>query len=217
MKWVKVPPIAIGRLSEYLRALERLEREGRKAISSWRLAGETGINPAHVRRDLTYFGQFGRPGVGYEVSKLREKVASILGLGKERKMALVGVGNLGTALSSYKAFKERGFRIIALFDNDGKKIGKRRGNLTIQDIKELPRVVGRENIEIGLITVPASSAQEVSDALVAAGIKAILNLAPTRISVPERIIVINVDSTVALERVSHFLSASERKQGSHRR
>jgi len=132
-------------------------------------------------------------------------------------MALVGVGNLGSALSSYKAFKERGFMIMALFDNDEKKIGKRRGNLTIQDIKELPVVVGRESIEIGLITVPASFAQEVADALVTAGIKAILNLAPTRISVPERVRVVNVDSTVALERVSYFLSASERKQGSHRR
>jgi redox-sensing transcriptional repressor len=211
MERVRVPPIAIGRLSEYLRALERFEREGEREISSWRLAGETGINPAHVRRDLTYFGQFGRPGVGYEISRLRKKVASILGLGKEWKMALVGVGNLGTALSSYKPFKERGFMIIALFDNDEKKFGKRRGILTIQDIKELPVVVGRESIEIGLITVPARSAQEVADALVAAGIRAILNLAPARISVPERIRLVNVDSTVALERVSYFLSASERK------
>lgn len=202
----KIPETTITRLSGYLRVLDELEKMGFDNTASYQLAEELDINDSQVRKDLTYFGQFGKPGMGYETTRLKREIQKILGLTRKWRVALVGVGNLGSALLAYKGFKRQGFYIIAAFDNDPKKIGRKKAGMIIESLARPKQIIRKKRIEMGIITVPASAAQGVADLLIGAGIKAILNFAPARISVPKHVRLNNVDLSSRLENLSFFLS-----------
>ena len=202
----KIPETTITRLSGYLRVLDELERMGFDNTASYQLAEELDINDSQVRKDLSLFGQFGKPGMGYETTRLKREIQKILGLTRKWKVALVGVGNLGSALLAYKGFKKQGFHIITAFDNDSKKIGRKKAGVIVESIVRLKQIIQKERIEMGIITVSAQAAQDVANLLVKAGIRAILNFAPARISVPKNVRINNVDLSLKLENLSFFLS-----------
>ncbi|HEA47077.1 MAG TPA: redox-sensing transcriptional repressor Rex [bacterium] len=206
VKKTKIPEITITRLSNYFRVLDEFKRREFYNIASYQLAEEMDINDSQVRKDLAYFGQFGKPGMGYEMTRLKEEIQKILGLTRKWRVALVGVGNLGSALLAYKGFQGQGFHIIAAFDSDPKKMGKKWAGTVVYDITELKSIIRKERIEIGIITIPAPAAQEVANLLTKAGIKAILNFAPVRIAVPKNVRLSNVDLSLRLENLSFFLS-----------
>ncbi len=192
------------RLSTYLRVLKELAKEKVETVSSGALASKINSNPAQVRRDLAYFGQFGRPGIGYNVKKLKGAITKILGLDRQWPCALVGAGNLGLALFAYRG--KEGFEIKAIFDNDPAKTGKRWGCCEIEDARRIPTIIKQRKIEIGIIAVPAQAAQEVADRLTDSGVKAILNFAPIKLTVPEGVKLRNVDLSIELENLAYFLS-----------
>jgi redox-sensing transcriptional repressor len=196
-----LPEATIARLPEYLRALHNLE-DGSETISSEALAAAAGVNSAKLRKDLSHLGSYGTRGVGYDVALLIEQIEYVLGLNQRRAVCLVGVGNLGHALAGYAGFASRGFRIVALFDADPAKAGERINGLTVWHIDELPRVAVQEKIAIGVIATPASAAQTVADALVAAGVTSILNFAPCVLSVPANVDVRKVDLAIELQILS---------------
>lgn len=210
MKTLKIPEATIIRLSVYSRFLAQAERRGIITISSGEIAGGVGVSSAQVRKDLAYFGEFGTRGVGYNVAELYHHIMKILGLTTEWSVVIVGAGKLGSALAMYGGFRDRGFRIRAIFDNDPAKIGEKLEDLEIQTTENLESVLAKSPAEIGVITVPADVAQEVSDKLVAAGIKAILNFAPQVLSVPEDIVFRNVDLSVNLEILTFNLGLPRR-------
>jgi redox-sensing transcriptional repressor len=197
-----IPSPAVRRLSLYLRQLEASQRTDRLTISSKQLGESLGLNDAQVRKDLAYFGQFGHPGIGYRVDDLISQVRRILGTDRTWNVLLVGAGNLGRALVTYKGFEKRGFRLAAIFDADPAKLGKRIGSFAIQPMAELPGTVQALGIRLGIISVPAQSAQEVVDQLVAAGIRGILNFAPVGVAIPPDIGMGTVDLAVQLEQLS---------------
>jgi len=203
----EIPYSTVVRLAQYLRILERLQTVGTGKISSNELAREAKVNSFLVRKDLSYFGEFGVRGVGYEIKSLVREVRKILGLNRERRVVLVGVGHLGRALLSYKGFAEEGFRICGLFDSDPAKIGTDVRNLQVQSIFTLEDFV-KDNgaVEIGIIAVPAFSAQFVANTLVAVGVKGLLNFAPIPLTVPPQVITVSVDLTTNLEVISYYLS-----------
>ncbi len=200
----KVPEVTIERLSIYLRAIKRLNEEN--ILSSQELANLLETSDGQVRKDLAYFGEFGVPGQGYKVGKLKKEIRHILGLNTTWGMALVGVGNLGRALLIYPGFKRNEFEIRAAFDKDPSKIGKMWQGVEVQDVENIPQVLPLKEIKIGIITTPASAAQEVADKLVKGGIKGILNFAPTRILIPKEVKLKNVDLSMQLENLSYFLN-----------
>lgn len=200
---MKIPRSAIPRLSIYYRAL-LLSLED-STISSARLSDLAGYTSAQIRKDLAYFGQFGTPGRGYTVRDLKKEILRILGMDRLWNVALVGVGNLGSALLAYKGFRELGFNIIAVFDNDLRKIGKKFEDVTIQDISELKKVVKDKKIQMAIVAVPAKDAQKIIVALIKAGVKAIMNFAPIRPKLPQKIELVNIDLSIELERLAHFL------------
>lgn len=163
------------------------------------------FSAAQIRRDLAYFGQFGRQGIGYEVSALRKTINGILGINVRRKVVLVGAGNLGRALLDYRVLREHNFEIVAVFDSDPQKWNQVINSIVIQNIDQLPQVIQSEGVEIGIIAVPAHTAQRVLDLLVSAGVRAILNFAPVRLTIPRHIRLRNVDFSVELEGLSYFL------------
>src|SRR5437762_6131329 len=177
----KIPEMTIRRLSLYTRCLVQLEEDGKKTISSLALAERFNLNSAQVRKDLAYFGEFGVRGIGYYVSGLKAELQKILNLDREWQVALVGYGNLGSALFRYKGFARQGFRISAIFDGDPAKAGRTVDGVTILPMMDLAREVKARSLQIAIVAVPAESAQAVTDRLVAAGIKGILNFAPSRI------------------------------------
>jgi redox-sensing transcriptional repressor len=193
-----VPKATVFRLSLYLRHLERLRREGRETVSSHDLGRALGLTDAQVRKDLTYFGQFGCRGVGYTVADLIKQLKRILGTDREWNVVVLGAGNLGRALSAYKGFKKQGFNIVALFDSDPGKIGDRLGEFTIQSMQELPAAVASHDARIGLICVPAEAAQSVADQAVRAGVRGLLNFAPVSLDVPEPAVQVSEDLAVRL-------------------
>lgn len=199
MKAFKIPEATIIRLSVYSRYLEQAEQRGITTISSGEIANGVGVSPAQVRKDLAYFGEFGTRGVGYNVKDLFHQTMKILGLNTNWNAVVIGAGNLGSALVSYKGFRERGFHIVGVFDNDLTKIGKRLLDLDVLAIDEMPRVVKEQNVRIGILAVPAQIAQQVADEMVKVGIRAILNFAPTVLSVPINVEVRNIDLSVHLE------------------
>lgn len=199
MKTLKIPEATIIRLSVYSRYLTEVDRRGIITISSRDIAEGVGVSPAQVRKDLAYFGEFGTRGVGYNVSDLRQHILRILGLSVDWSVSLVGAGNLGLALSSYKGFRERGFIITSIFDSDPKKIGTKIDNVEVLPIERLEEVVRQNRTQIGIVAVPAAAAQEVADRLVKAGVQAILNFAPGVLNVPPEIELRNVDLVVNLE------------------
>lgn len=197
-----VPNPAVKRLSLYLRQLETFKRKDRRTISSRQLGESLGLTDAQVRKDLAYFGQFGHPGIGYRVDELIGQVRHILGTDKVWNVLLIGAGNLGRALSAYKGFNAKGFRLTAIFDADSTKTGRKLGPFTIQPIRELVETVKKDQIRLAMIAVPADNAQGVVDQLVEAGVKGILNFAPTSVTVPPHIALNAVDLSVQLEQLS---------------
>jgi len=201
----RISESTIHRLSLYLRALSVLEKESHETVSSKELAKREKLTPAQVRKDLSFFGSFGTRGLGYPVSDLKKQIASILGIDRLWKVALFGVGNIGSALVSYKEFSRQGFRIIKLFDNDQRKIGSNHKGIIISDIKDLERELQENQIEIAVIAVPATVAQYIVDDIVRAGIKAILNFAPINLKVPHDVYLRNENMSMELEYLSFAL------------
>ncbi|MFZ3100837.1 MAG: redox-sensing transcriptional repressor Rex [Desulfitobacteriaceae bacterium] len=199
MKTLKIPEATIIRLSVYSRYLTEVDRKGIITISSGEIAEGVGVSPAQVRKDLAYFGEFGTRGVGYNVKDLRRHVLRILGLSVDWNVTLVGLGNLGLALSMYKGFRERGFIITSLFDIDPKKVGTQVSGIEVMSVDRLEDVVRHNSTQIGIISVSSEGAQDIADLLVKAGVKAILNFAPVVLDVPPEIELRNVDLAVNLE------------------
>jgi len=199
LKTLKIPEATVIRLSVYSRYLNQLENNGIITVSSGEIAEGVNGSPAQVRKDLAYFGEFGTRGVGYNVKDLNHHIRKILGLDNRWNVVIVGAGNLGSALTHYKGFQERGFNILAVFDNDINKVGLRIGGVPIYPVSHLSEYVKKEKVQIGIVAVPAQYAQEVVDALVEADIKAILNFAPRVINIPGHIDFRNVDLVVNLE------------------
>lgn len=199
MKTLKIPEATIIRLSVYSRHLTEVDRKGIVTTSSGDIAEGVGVSPAQVRKDLAYFGEFGTRGVGYNVKDLRQHILRILGLSADWSVCLVGAGNLGLALSSYKGFRERRFIITSIFDSDPKKVGTMIGKVEVMPIEKLIEVAKQNQTRIGILAVPAPAAQEIADKLIEAGVQAILNFAPTILSIPPQIELRNVDLAVNLE------------------
>lgn len=206
----QVSELTAGRLSVYLRCLNTLDAAGVKTVSSRTLAEQFHLNAAQIRKDLAYFGEFGVRGVGYYVRELKRHLRVILGLDRTVRVAILGAGNLGLALADYPGFRQEGFEIAALFDAERGKVGRKsRGGVRILDMVEFRKVVKRESIDIVVLAVPASAAQEVTNTAVAAGIRAILNFSPGTLKVPPGVKLKNVDLTVSLESLSFFLARGE--------
>jgi redox-sensing transcriptional repressor len=205
MSSVDIPDIVIGRLPLYLRALSRLTLEGAKITSSHELGKRLGISSAQIRKDLSHFGEFGKQGTGYQVDYLTEQLRQILKVDKEWKVALVGVGDLGRALAHYNGFRDRGFRITMLFDNDPAKVGTMLDGFQIYDVAQMKDLIRQHGITLAMIAVPAEAAQQVADALVAAGVRGLLNYAPINIAVPEGVKVQYIDPVVHLQRITYYV------------
>jgi redox-sensing transcriptional repressor len=188
-----------------LPCVRRMLADGVATASSTEIAERTGINAAQFRKDLSYFGEFGTPGLGYDVAELEAHLARIMGLDTPRDVLLVGAGNLGAALSSYMGFSERGFRVVAIFDADPNKVGQKIAGQTVHHLNDLAKINAELGAQVGVVAVPRVAAQEVVDKLVAAGVQAILNFAPTAILVRPGIIVRNVDLTSEMEVLSYYL------------
>jgi redox-sensing transcriptional repressor len=202
----RIAESTVRRLSLYLSFLEGTEREGLQTISSDELAKLGGTTSAQVRKDLSLFGSFGKRGLGYSVPELSEKLREILGLGKEWQVCIVGAGKIGAALARYRGFAERGFNVIAVYDSDEAKIGKRWENLTVRPISELERDAAKQHFDIAVLATPGESTAGVVKQVVRAGIKAILNFAPVQLAVPPDVTVRNVNMAMELEGLSFALS-----------
>jgi redox-sensing transcriptional repressor len=194
-----------GRLSLYLRQLEGLLDEGTAGVSSSLLGKSLGLTDTQVRKDLAALGSLGQPGIGYDVAELVSAIRSALGIDRQWRTALVGVGNLARALLRYHGFLDRGFRIVALFDNDPTKVGKTVDGLVVHPLGRMPEVVAATRAELGILTVPAEAAQGVADELIAANIRGLLNFAPGVLRVPNGISVVHVDLTVQLEQLAFLV------------
>lgn len=210
MRSNKIPERTITRLSIYLRCLEELEADRIVSISSKQLAERFGLNPAQVRKDLAYFGQFGIRGLGYPILELKSHLERILGLKQDWEVALIGLGNLGSALFHYKGFRERGFKITAIFDKDPVKVGRRVRGVRVWNVSRIVPVISRRKIKIAILAIPTVGAQAVVDTLVEAGVTAILNFAPTQLSVPWNIKLQNVDISVLLKTLSFHTIRADR-------
>ena len=203
----KVSDSAIRRLSIYLRVLGGLEREGEETVSSQVLADRAGTTAAQVRKDLSLFGSFGKRGLGYLVTTLRDELREILGVSRTWRVALVGIGRMGAALLEYPHFRARGFEFVAVYDSDPEKVGSRREMLTVEDSRVLEESLRETGVEIVVLTVPAGAAQEVADAAVRAGVRGIMNFAPVALKVPPGVRVNAVRLTVELEVLSFSLGS----------
>jgi redox-sensing transcriptional repressor len=199
-----IPEATVGRLPVYLRALVDLAEQGASTVSSEELAEAAGVNSAKVRKDLSHLGSYGTRGVGYDVAYLIHQIRRELGLTQHWPIVIAGIGNLGHALANYKGFAERGFRVSAMVDVDPSKVGERVGELTIHHVDELPELVRRHDIAIGVIATPAGAVQDVADRFVAAGIRSILNFAPAMIAVPPGVSVRKVDLAVELQILAFY-------------
>lgn len=201
----KISDSTIRRLSLYYRALANSEKDGYSTVSSQDLAKKERLTPAQVRKDLSFFGSFGTRGLGYPVKELKEKIGSILGLNRTWNVALIGVGNLGSALASYKEFQKQGFIIKLLFDNDANKIGTSLVGVPIMDVKNLATQLKQQKIDLAILTLPGNAAQAVADEVVKSGVKAILNFAPVTLKVPEDVFLRNENMAIELEYLSFCL------------
>lgn len=206
MKVEKISELTTNRLSVYLRCLNELAAAGVKTTSSDDLAKRFHLNSAQIRKDLAYFGEFGVRGVGYYVETLRDHLTKILGLDKERRVGIVGAGRLGTALADYNGFTQSNFTVVALFDAAEARIGEKVGEVEIYDIKNFDRIIKEKNIDLIVIAVPAPFAQSVLERATKAGVKAVLNFAPTPLKASENTKLKTVDLTISLESLSYFLA-----------
>ena len=208
MASVKIPQPVIPRLSLYYRVIMESRK---KFLSSEEISKLTQFSSAQVRRDLAYFGQFGVPGKGYNTQVLKNSITKILGLDKKWKVALIGVGNLGRALLSYRGFLRQGFRICCAFDKDKQKIGKKINSVEIRDVKELGKIIKQKGVQIAILALPKEVAQEVAERLVKVGIRAILNFAPLRPGLSKSVAILNIDLSIELERLAYSLSKKRLK------
>ena len=196
----------IDRLPLYFRTLRLVEEENINIISSDELGRRLDITPEQIRKDLATFGQFGRKGIGYDVHELKEKIENILGLQNKWRLAIVGVGHLGGALANYVNFASLGFSVEALFDKDKKIVGSEVNGIIVNSTDEIKKIIAEKSVDIGVITVPADEAQNVADLLVEAGVKGIWNFAPTKLTVPPSIPLVNEDLSIGLSALSYHMS-----------
>jgi redox-sensing transcriptional repressor len=204
-----IPVGVIERLPAYLNVLLQLRTSGDMTVSSARLGELARVNPAQIRRDLTHFGSFGRRGIGYDVQTLVDRIQHILGSDHVHRLALVGAGNLGSAIAGYAGLSKHGFIVSAVFDTDPAKIGGRIGDLAVLDMNDLDAAVRRQSISIGVIAVPPEAAQSVADRLAAAGVRVLLNYTPVMVEVPEGVTLHNTDPVQELLHTLYYLSARE--------
>jgi redox-sensing transcriptional repressor len=202
---IEIPDVVIDRLPVYARALGVLERNDREVVSSQELGAQLGVTPAQIRKDLSYFGRFGKQGRGYNVKRLLEELHQILGLDHQWTMVVVGVGQLGRAVLSYGGFAPQGFQIIEAFDSDPNVIGEHLDHVTVRPVEEMRTVLSGRAPDIGIVTSPASAAQQVIDALVECGVKAILNYAPIAAHVPSHVRVKDIDPVLSLQSMTFHL------------
>ncbi len=200
-----VPSIVVGRLPVYLRMLEFLKKEGKPITSSQELAERLGLSSAQIRKDLSYFGEFGKQGTGYNIDFLQKQLRGILHVDRVWDVVLVGVGDLGRALVHYQGFVPQGFRLVAIFDNAPKKIGTQVGDLRVQDTAELQRYLRDKKIRVAILAVPADAAPAVAAMLVESGINSILNYAPITLNVPAQVKVYHIDPIVGLQSMAYYL------------
>jgi redox-sensing transcriptional repressor len=204
-----IPEGVIERLPVYLNVLLQVRGNGEETVSSARLGELARVNPAQIRRDLTYFGSFGRRGIGYDVNTLADRIQRILGSDHVHRLVLIGAGNLGSAIAAYDGLSKHGFIVTAVFDNDPAKIGGRLGDVAVRDMRDLERTVKEQGISIGVVAVPPAAAQEVTDRLAAAGIRVILNYTPVVVQVPEGVTLHNTDPVQELLHTLYYLSRRE--------
>lgn len=201
----KIPDIIIGRLPIYLRALQRMSEKGMKTTSSQELGEHVGISAAQIRKDISQFGEFGKQGTGYSIPFLMDKLREILKVNRMWDVVIVGMGDMGHALARYPGFANRGFRVTMVFDVDSAKVGQKVDGFTVEDAAKLVDCVRAAKIKIAMVTVPAAAAQDVTDRLVQAGVKAILNYAPTSVNVPANVHVQYIDPATHLQRMTYYL------------
>ncbi len=202
----EIPEVVINRLPVYVRALALLAIENRTVVSSRELGSELGVTPAQIRKDLSYFGRFGKQGRGYNVRHLLDTLRSILGLDREWQMALVGAGRLGQAILSYGGFAPQGFHIVKAFDSSPSLIGRREGSLVIEDVGQLGESLRDQPVDIGIVAVPGEIAQQVIDVLVANGVHAVINYAPVAVRVPRGVQLRQIDPVLSLQSMTYFLT-----------
>ncbi|MBY0489727.1 MAG: redox-sensing transcriptional repressor Rex [Gemmatimonadaceae bacterium] len=205
----RIADSTVRRLSMYLRYLEDLDTHGQQTASSDELAHLCGTTPAQVRKDLSFFGSFGKRGLGYPVHELTAHLREILGLGQEWKVIIVGAGKIGAALANYRGFRQRGFTVVGVYDNDPAKVGTTWGASTIRPMADVAKDVQREGARIAVLAIPSENAQAVVDTLIEAGIRAILNFAPAQIAVPPHVSLKSVNMAMELEGLSFALTNSE--------
>lgn len=205
----RIADSTVRRLSAYLRFLEDFESRGLATISSDELARRGGTTSAQVRKDLSFFGSFGKRGLGYSVPELAGRLREILGLGREWRVIIVGAGKIGAALAQHRGFHQRGFNILAAYDNNPAKIGRALDGIQVRDIAHLERDVAKERPHIAVVTVPAEEAQRIVDRVVKAGVRAVLNFAPTQLHAPTDVVIKNVNMAMELEGLSFALANRE--------
>jgi redox-sensing transcriptional repressor len=204
---IEIPDVVIDRLPVYARALAALDRNGREVVSSQELGTQLGVTPAQIRKDLSYFGRFGKQGRGYNVKRLLEELHQILGLDRKWAMVVVGVGQLGRAVLSYGGFAPQGFHIIEAFDSDPRVIGEQIDSLTVKPVEQMREVLAGSAPDIGIVATPAAAAQQVIDALVECGVKAILNYAPIAAHVPPHVRIKDIDPVLSLQSMTFYLKS----------
>jgi redox-sensing transcriptional repressor len=202
---IEIPAVVIDRLPVYSRALTQLEEQGRRVVSSQELGAILGVTPAQIRKDLSYFGRFGKQGRGYNVHRLSTELRQILGLDRPWTMVLVGVGPLGQAILSYGGFEPQGFRLVDAFDADERLVGTDLRGAHIRHVRELPQYLKAHPIDIGIVAVPGAAAQSVVDTLIAGGVRSILNYAPVGIQVPESVRLKSIDPVLSLQSMTFYL------------
>jgi redox-sensing transcriptional repressor len=200
-----IPDIVVGRLPVYLRALQRMLSEGRRVTSSQELGERLGISAAQIRKDLSQFGEFGKQGTGYTIEYLAERLKTILHVDGVWDVAVIGAGDIGSALARYEGMNNRGFRVAMIFDSDPEKIGTKAGAFTILDSSDMANVIKEQGIKVAMLSVPASAAQKIAEVLVDAGIKAILNYAPINLNVPANVRVQHIDPVSHLQRMTYYI------------
>jgi len=205
MEKKQIPDIIVSRLPVYLRALRHLQAQNQRTTSSQELGEQVGISAAQIRKDLSQFGEFGKQGTGYAIPFLVDKLREILQVEHVWDVALIGMGDMGHALARYPGFRDRGFRVAMVFDNDPAKIGEKVGEFDIQDAREMGKAILEAGIRVAMVCVPAAAAQAVTNQLVEAGIKAILNYASINLSVPAGVRVQYLDPSIGLQRMTYYL------------
>ena len=212
MDKVEIPKKAIYRLSIYQRCLSKLQENGMETVSSSALAGAAGVKPAQLRKDLTYFGQFGTRGLGYSVEELRDAIRDVLGREQLQPVVMVGAGNLGVALLRYRGFEKEGFEVVAAFDAEPEVVVARGVSVPVHRHDEVVSFVIENEVKLAILCVPGGVAQEVANELVEAGIQGILNFSPNLLEVPEAVTVNNVDLALELENLSYFVTQGDEQQ-----